>query len=99
VWVVLSFIANSIPFVRLVLGLVPPALLGFFQGGWQGWLSGIVICSVIKAVSQSAIQPAGSTLFCKALLVEVAPTTRWSTPLISPGTRAPRERTAPEKPS
>ena len=35
VWGVLSFITNYIPNVGFVLGLIPPALPGFLDGGWQ----------------------------------------------------------------
>lgn len=57
VWGVLSLITNYIPNVGFVLGLVPPALLGFFEGGWQLAVWVIVIYSVINVVIQSVIQP------------------------------------------
>jgi predicted PurR-regulated permease PerM len=57
VWGVLSFITNYIPNVGFVLGLVPPALLAYFQGGWQLALWVIVVYSVINVVIQSVIQP------------------------------------------
>jgi AI-2 transport protein TqsA len=129
VWGVLSFITNYIPNVGFVLGLVPPALLGFFEGGWQLSLWVIVIYSVINVVIQSIIQPkfvgdavglsatltfislmfwawvigplgallaVPLTLFCKALLVDIDPTTQWAAPLISLDTRSQPTPEAPE---
>lgn len=116
VWGVLSFITNYIPNVGFVLGLVPPALLAYFQGGWQLALWVIVIYSVINVIIQTVIQPkfvgdavglsatltfvslifwswvigplgallaVPLTLFVKALLVDIDPTTQWAAPLIS----------------
>lgn len=57
VWGVLSFITNYIPNIGFVLGLVPPALLAYFQGGWQLALAVIVVYSVINVVIQTVIQP------------------------------------------
>lgn len=57
VWGVLSFITNYIPNVGFVLGLIPPALLGFFEGGWQLSVWVIAIYSVINIIIQSVIQP------------------------------------------
>ncbi len=57
VWGVLSFITNYIPNVGFILGLVPPALLGFFEGGWQLALWVVVVYSVINVIIQSVIQP------------------------------------------
>lgn len=130
VWGVLSFITNYIPNVGFVLGLVPPALLGFFEGGWQLSLWVVVIYSVINVVIQSIIQPkfvgdavglsatltfisllfwawvigplgallaVPLTLFCKALLVDIDPTTQWAAPLISLDTRSRPAQEAPEQ--
>ncbi|MFW2381911.1 MAG: AI-2E family transporter [Acidimicrobiales bacterium] len=116
VWGVLSFITNYIPNVGFILGLIPPALLGFFEGGWQLSLWVIVVYSVINVVIQSIIQPkfvgdavglsatltfvslmfwawvigplgallaVPLTLFGKALLMDIDPTTQWAAPLIS----------------
>lgn len=57
VWGVLSLITNYIPNVGFVIGLIPPAVLAFFEGGWQlsVWL--IVIYLAINVVIQSVIQP------------------------------------------
>lgn len=57
VWGVLSFITNYIPNVGFVIGLIPPALLAFFEGGWELSLWVIVIYTVINVVIQSVIQP------------------------------------------
>ena len=57
VWGVLSFITNYIPNIGFVIGLIPPALLGFFEGGWQLALWVIVIYSAINFIIQSIIQP------------------------------------------
>jgi len=56
-WGLLSFITNYIPNVGFVIGLVPPALLGLLEGGWQMMLTVIVIYSVVNFVIQSIIQP------------------------------------------
>jgi predicted PurR-regulated permease PerM len=57
VWGVLSLITNYIPNIGFVLGLIPPALLAFFDGGWQLSLTVIVVYFVINLVIQSLIQP------------------------------------------
>lgn len=57
VWGVLSLITNYIPNIGFVLGLIPPAMLAFFEGGWQLSVWVIVIYSIINFVVQSAIQP------------------------------------------
>jgi AI-2 transport protein TqsA len=57
VWGVLSFITNYIPNVGFVIGLIPPALLAFFEGGWELSLWVIVIYTVINVIIQSVIQP------------------------------------------
>ena len=57
VWGVLSLITNSIPNVGFVIGLIPPALLGFFEGGWKLALWVVVLYTVINVVIQSVIQP------------------------------------------
>jgi AI-2 transport protein TqsA len=57
VWGVLSFITNYIPNVGFVLGVIPPALLAYFQGGWQLALWVIVVYSVINVIIQTVIQP------------------------------------------
>ena len=57
VWGVLSLITNYIPNVGFILGLVPPATLAFFEGGWQLSVWVIVVYTVINVVIQSVIQP------------------------------------------
>lgn len=56
-WGLVSFITNYIPNIGFVIGLVPPALLGLLDGGWQRMLLVIVVYSVINVVIQSFIQP------------------------------------------
>lgn len=57
VWGLLSLITNYIPNVGFFIGLIPPALLGFFEGGWElaVWVVGSY--TVINVVIQSVIQP------------------------------------------
>jgi AI-2 transport protein TqsA len=57
VWGVLAFITNFIPNVGFVLGVIPPALLAYLQGGWQLALWVIVVYSVINVIIQTVIQP------------------------------------------
>jgi len=57
VWGVLSLISNYIPNVGFVIGLIPPPLLAFFEGGWQLALWVTVIYTAINVVVQSVIQP------------------------------------------
>jgi predicted PurR-regulated permease PerM len=57
VWGVLSLITNYIPNIGFVIGLVPPAILAFFEGGWQLSVWVIVIYFAINTVIQSVIQP------------------------------------------
>ncbi len=57
VWGVLSLITNYIPNVGFVIGLIPPALIGYFQGGWKTAVWVIVAYVVINTVIQSVIQP------------------------------------------
>ncbi len=129
VWGVLSLITNYIPNVGFVLGLIPPATLAFFEGGWQLTVWVIVVYTAINVIIQSAIQPkivgdavglsatltfvslifwgwvlgplgallaVPMTLFAKAMLVDIDPTTNWAAPLIAlssparvPGTDPP----------
>lgn len=116
VWGVLSLITNYIPNIGFVLGLIPPATLAFFEGGWQLSVWVIVIYTAINVIIQSAIQPkivgdavglsatltfvslifwgwvlgplgallaVPMTLFAKAMLVDIDPTTKWAAPLIA----------------
>ena len=57
VWGVLALITNYIPNIGFVLGLVPPALLAFLEGGWQLALIVIVLYTAINVIIQSVIQP------------------------------------------
>ena len=57
VWGVLSLITNYIPNVGFVIGLIPPASLAFFEGGWQLAVWVIIIYSAINFIIQSVIQP------------------------------------------
>ncbi len=57
VWGLLSLITNYIPNVGFVIGLVPPALIAYFEGGWRTALWVIGSYAVINFVMQSVIQP------------------------------------------
>jgi predicted PurR-regulated permease PerM len=57
VWGLLAFITNYIPNVGFFIGLVPPALLGLLDSGWETMLWVIVAYSVINFIIQSLIQP------------------------------------------
>lgn len=57
VWGVLSLITNYIPNIGFVVGLMPPAILALFNGGWEKAAWVIVIYLVINIVIQSVIQP------------------------------------------
>ena len=56
-WGLLAFITNYVPNIGFVLGVVPPALLGLLEGGWQTMLAVIVVYTVLNFVVQSLIQP------------------------------------------
>lgn len=56
-WGVLAFITNYIPNVGFVLGLLPPALLGLLEGGWQTALAVVALYCVLNFVVQSLVQP------------------------------------------
>lgn len=136
VWGVLSLITNYIPNIGFVLGLIPPATLAFFEGGWQLSVWVIVIYTAINVVIQSVIQPkvvgdavglsttltfvslifwgwvlgplgallaVPMTLFSKAMLVDIDPSTRWAAGLIAlsgapkkPGMERPRKPDDPD---
>lgn len=135
VWGVLSLITNYIPNIGFVLGLIPPATLAFFEGGWQLSVWVIVIYTAINVIIQSAIQPkivgdavglsatltfvslifwgwvlgplgallaVPMTLFAKAMLIDIDPTTNWAAPLIalsSPAKQAQSDRRSkPDRP-
>ncbi|GIH29693.1 AI-2E family transporter [Acrocarpospora phusangensis] len=56
-WGILALITNYIPNIGFILGLVPPALLGLLDGGFQTMIFVIVAYIVINVVIQSFIQP------------------------------------------
>ena len=57
VWGVLSLITNYIPNIGFVIGLIPPALIAYFEGGWQTALWVIGSYAVINFIMQSVVQP------------------------------------------
>lgn len=57
VWGVLAFVTNFIPNVGFVIGVIPPALIGLFEGGPGLMVAVIVIYSVVNLFIQSIIQP------------------------------------------
>ncbi len=65
-WALVSFITNYIPNIGFVLGVIPPALFGLLEGGWQLMLWVVVAYSLINFIMQSLIQPKKS-LLCSAL--------------------------------
>ena len=56
-WALVSFITNYIPNIGFILGVIPPALIGLLDGGWQLMLWVVVAYSLINFVIQSLIQP------------------------------------------
>ncbi|MEV4637580.1 AI-2E family transporter [Actinoplanes sp. NPDC049548] len=56
-WGLLSFITNYIPNIGFVVGLVPPALLAFLEGGTSLMVTVIALYCVVNFVIQSVIQP------------------------------------------
>jgi predicted PurR-regulated permease PerM len=56
-WGLLAFITNYIPNIGFVIGVVPPALLGLLDSGWETLVWVIVAYCVINFVFQSIIQP------------------------------------------
>jgi predicted PurR-regulated permease PerM len=57
VWGLLAFLTNYIPNIGFVIGLIPPALLGLLEGGWELMLWVIVVYCALNFVIQSIIQP------------------------------------------
>jgi len=57
VWGVLAFVTNFIPNIGFIIGLVPPALLGLLEGGWDLMLAVVLVYCVINFIIQSVIQP------------------------------------------
>ncbi|WP_328521059.1 AI-2E family transporter [Kribbella sp. NBC_00359] len=56
-WGLLALITNYIPNVGFFIGVIPPALLGLLDSGWETFLWVIVAYSVINFIIQSIIQP------------------------------------------
>jgi predicted PurR-regulated permease PerM len=56
-WGLLALITNYIPNVGFFIGVIPPALLGLLDQGWETLLWVIVAYSVINFIIQSIIQP------------------------------------------
>lgn len=56
-WGLLAFITNYIPNIGFVIGVIPPAVLGFLEGGPGLLLAVLVGYSAINVVIQSVIQP------------------------------------------
>lgn len=56
-WGLLAFITNYIPNIGFVIGLVPVAVLGLLEGGWELMLGVVAVYCVINVVIQSVIQP------------------------------------------
>jgi len=56
-WGLVAFITNYIPNVGFFIGVIPPALLGLLDSGWETLLWVIVAYSVINFIIQSIIQP------------------------------------------
>ncbi|MEW2505868.1 MULTISPECIES: AI-2E family transporter [unclassified Amycolatopsis] len=56
-WGLLAFVTNYIPNVGFVLGVIPPALLGLLDGGWEKMIVVIVVYCALNFVVQSLIQP------------------------------------------
>ncbi|GIG66735.1 AI-2E family transporter [Phytomonospora endophytica] len=56
-WALVAFITNYIPNIGFIIGLVPPALLGLLDGGWQTMVWVVVLYSLFNFVIQSVIQP------------------------------------------
>ncbi|GII91476.1 hypothetical protein Ssi02_17070 [Sinosporangium siamense] len=56
-WGVLAFITIYIPNIGFVIGLVPPAMLGLLEGGFQEMLLVVLAYCMINVVIQSLILP------------------------------------------
>ena len=56
-WGLLAAVCNYIPYVGFVIGLVPPALLSLFEGGWQQMLLVIIAYIILNSVLTSLIPP------------------------------------------
>lgn len=56
-WALLAFVTNFIPNIGFVLGLIPPALIGWLLIDWQTAVIIAVGYSVLNVVIQTLIQP------------------------------------------
>ncbi|HEU5484204.1 MAG TPA: AI-2E family transporter [Microlunatus sp.] len=56
-WALLAFVTNFIPNIGFVLGLIPPALVGWLLFDWQTAVIIAVGYSVLNVVIQTLIQP------------------------------------------
>jgi predicted PurR-regulated permease PerM len=56
-WGLLALITNYIPNIGFFIGVVPPALLGLLDQGWEAMLWVIAAYCVINFIIQSIIQP------------------------------------------
>ncbi|HEY1179669.1 MAG TPA: AI-2E family transporter [Phytomonospora sp.] len=56
-WALVAFITNYIPNIGFIIGLLPPALLGLLDGGWETMVWVVVLYSLFNFVIQSVIQP------------------------------------------
>ncbi len=57
VWGFFSFLTNFIPNIGFVLGIIPPALLGLLDSGWQKAVVVVLVYSLINVTIQTFIQP------------------------------------------
>jgi predicted PurR-regulated permease PerM len=56
-WGVLAFVTNYIPNIGFVIGLIPPTLVAFLDGGVGPALATLIAYVVINFVIQTLIQP------------------------------------------
>jgi AI-2 transport protein TqsA len=56
-WGFFSFLTNFIPNIGFVVGVIPPALLGLLDKGWQSALVVVLVYSVLNVTIQTFIQP------------------------------------------
>ena len=56
-WALLAFVTNYIPNIGFIIGLIPPAILGFLVGGPTLAIEVIVVYCVLNFIIQSVLQP------------------------------------------
>jgi AI-2 transport protein TqsA len=56
-WGVLAFVTNYVPNIGFIIGVIPPALIAFLQGGLGTSIEVIVIYIVINFVVNTLLQP------------------------------------------